>query len=236
MAVEFAISNWSGWTSPSAPLAPGSPVRTSDSTDASTIPPMLRRRLNTLGRAAAGELLRNLQPGDNPPIVYASRHGDIERTLGVVTELARGESLSPTNFSLAVHNAITGILSIHLGITANITSIAALDAALVPVLLEARGLIGEGHQKVLCVLADVPLPEIYRRDCTWPKFPFAACFTMTAGEGVMTRLSLCNHAHPTANADILDLPEALQFIEFLAADSRHFHSTHNSGGWNIAKC
>ncbi len=194
---------------------------------------MLRRRLNTLGRAAAAEILRMNEHHANLPIVYGSRHGDIERTLNVLSEMARGEPVSPMHFSLSVHNAITGILSIHSGTTAGISSIAALEECLVPVLLEAVGLLHEGHERVICVIADVPVPLIYRRDCPWPATPFAAGFTVSADGGLQAMLT--QDSSPIMPQGSEDIPEALQFIEFLASGARLFHSAHNGGHWIIAK-
>lgn len=236
MPVEFAFSHWSGWTSSPAGLPAASQVQTSGTPDAAMVPAMLRRRLDTLGRICAGEILRNLQAGDNLPVIYCSRHGDIERTLSVLLDLARGEPLSPMNFSLAVHNAIAGVLSIHQGITANIISIAALDQGLVPVLLEAAGLIQQGHERVLCAIADVPLPELYRPDCPSPLAPFASCFVIASRGGQAARLDCAGSMPGSRDAPEYQLPQALQFIDFLGSEQRSFTAGHNGSAWVIDKC
>ncbi|MFA5494736.1 MAG: beta-ketoacyl synthase chain length factor [Porticoccaceae bacterium] len=235
MAIEFSISNWSGWTLPSAAgLFPAAAVQVADAPDVSPIPPLLRRRLNTLGRACAAEILRHMRTGDNPPIVYCSRHGDIERTLGVLVDLARGEPVSPMNFSLTVHNAIAGIVSIHQGISANISSIAAGEEGLVPVLFEALGLLGEEHPTVLCVLGDVPLPAIYRGHCPWPDLPFAACFTVSSGEGLPLALDFPDACPPVAEPSPAR-PQPLQFIDFLSSPRQTLATPHNGERWTIRK-
>lgn len=238
MAVEFAVSDWSGWTTPAlASLCTSTALRVSEVPDASAIPAMLRRRLNTLGRAAAAEMLRHTERDADTPIVYSSRHGDIERTLSVLTELAQGEPVSPMNFSLAVHNAIPGILSIHSGITANITSIAALEESLVPVLLEAAGLIQEGCEQVLCLLADVPLPTLYRPACQQPAAPYAMSFIVSATLGRTLALKQSDQTpkHNDASTNTAALPVALQFMEFLDSDQRIFESSHNGERWIISR-
>lgn len=217
------------------PLAPGTALRVSEAPDVSAIPAMLRRRLDTLGRAAAAEMLRHAGHAANIPVVYASRHGDLERTLGVLTDLARGEPVSPMHFSLSVHNAITGIVSIHSGITANITSIAALDQSLVPVLLEAAGLVNESGGPVMCVIADAPVPEIYRRDCCWPLAPFAASFLVGSGDGLAVSLDRADDGTNMTDDAPEELPQALRFIEFLASGQRIFSTPHNGGYWTVAK-
>jgi len=235
MAVDLAISNWSGWTTPMVPLAPGTALRVSETPDASAIPAMLRRRLDTLGRAVAAEMLRHGESLADTPVVYGSRHGDLERTLDVLSDLARDEPVSPMHFSLSVHNAITGIVSIHSGITANITSIAALDECLVPVLLEAAGLVRETAGQVMCVIADAPVPAIYRRDCCWPAAPFAASFLVGPGDGLAITLDRADRDTATADDALEALPQALRFIEFLASGQRTFSTPHNGGDWTIAR-
>lgn len=234
MAVKFGISDWSGWTTPSlVPVSAGTPLRISDVPDASAIPALLRRRLNTQGRAAAAELLRLPDAGQHLPVVYSSRHGDIERTLSVLLELANHEPVSPMNFSLAVHNAIPGILSIHSGNTANITSLAALEESLVPALLEAAGLLQEGHAQVLCLFADVPIPEIYRTSCPEPAAPYAASFIVSADANDSFSLNRATDEDASCEAD--PLPEALRFIEFLASGASRFDTVHNGGLWTLTR-
>lgn len=235
MAIEFSVSNWSGWTLPSAAgLFPAAAVQVADAPDVSAIPPLLRRRLNTLGRACAAEVLRQLRAGDNLPIVYCSRHGDIERTLGVLIDLASGEPVSPMNFSLTVHNAIAGIVSIHQGISANISSIAAGEEGLVPVLFEAMGLLSEEHPAVLCILGDVPLPAIYREHCRWPDLPFAACFTLSSGQGLPLTLDFPDGRPPAAEPSPSG-PQPLQFIDFLSSPRPAFAIPHNGECWTVRK-
>lgn len=231
MAVTFGISNWSGWTTPALVPSGSTALRVSEVPDATAIPALLRRRLNTLGRAAAAEILR-LPDTQQLPVVYSSRHGDIERTLSVLLELAHGEPVSPMNFSLAVHNAIPGILSIHSSNTANITSLAALHESLVPALLEAAGLLQEGHDQVLCLFADVPIPEIYGAFCPEPAAPYAASFVVsTAADACFCLSPATEPSEPTTRP----LPEALRFIEFLDAGTPRFETCHNSGLWTVAR-
>lgn len=170
------------------------------------IPPMLRRRLSPMGRAAAqclfplfDSLSDNLEPCSSnsleyrqaatssksqTPIIFASRHGEVARTQKMLCDLAQNELLSPIAFSLSVHNAIGGIISIQQKITANITAIAADGSEIMATLIEAAGLILSGkaniadqsNQQVLCIVCDDPLPESYQAYCQMPKQAFALAF------------------------------------------------------------
>jgi hypothetical protein len=239
-AIGFSISSWSGWT-----VGANHPerldcdaIRFSDVPDASSVPPLLRRRLNFMGRSCVAEMLQHLQAGEDIPIVYCSRHGDIERTLSVLVDLARGEPASPMDFSLAVHNAIAGVLSIHCRITSNISSMATGRGAVVPVLLEAVGMLSAKVPKVLCIICDVALPQIYRTADDADDHPFVACFTVTQAAGTDLRL----HYAGAAGTDDCAHDTPLDFIAFLASSSGGLASSsgvfnvwHNGGRWAISR-
>jgi hypothetical protein len=76
------------------------------------LPMMLKRRLTLLGRQATEALYRTSQVVQNIPWVIACQHGDTNRKSRLLTSLAKEEALSPTDFSLSVHNAIIGLFSI----------------------------------------------------------------------------------------------------------------------------
>jgi len=44
--------------------------------------------------------------------IFASRHGEFDRTLAMLEEVADDDGPSPADFSLSVHNALPGLLSI----------------------------------------------------------------------------------------------------------------------------
>jgi hypothetical protein len=209
----------------------GNHIRFSDVPDASMVPPLLRRRLNFMGRSCVGEMLQHLRENEDVPIVFCSRHGDIERTLKVLVDLACGEPTSPMDFSLAVHNAIAGVLSIHCHITSNISSMAADKGAVVPVLLEAAGMLSEKVPKVLCIICDVALPEIYRTAEHASDHPFVACFTVS--NDTKPELQLRYEGAATTEVCANDTP--LDFIDFLASGSGVFKVWHNAGCWIVAR-
>lgn len=234
MTIKFAVTEWTGWT-PALPLhsgVNGTSIKHNDTPDVSAIAPMLRRKLNALGRACAATVLHTLPPAAaDIPLVYCSQHGDIERTLAVLLELAESASVSPNNFSLAVHNAVCGVLSIHAGLTGPINAIAAGEQALVPVLLEAAGLLSADCPQVLCVMCDVPLPAVYRSTSSQPHAPYAMCFIVsTAGKtGLFLQQS-------NAATDCGEYFSPLDFCTFL--DSNTVSSialTHNGCNWELAK-
>ena len=92
----------------------------------SEMPAMQRRRLEPLGRMALQVAWRcEPAPPADLPMVFASRHGDIRRTFGMLEGLARDEPLSPTHFGLSTHNAIAAQYSITRGLTGNYSAVSA---------------------------------------------------------------------------------------------------------------
>lgn len=125
-----------------------------------TIPASARRRLNKFGKVAGSLVSDKLD--DAPLIVFASRYGDIERSLRILEEISQNEVLSPMNFSLSVHNAVPGVLSIAWNLTQMQSVISASENTFAMGLTEAFSLLKSFPQKsVLLVYVDLPLPSIF---------------------------------------------------------------------------
>ena len=59
------------------------------------------------------------------PLVFASRHGDVQRSFELLEQMARDEPMSPTHFGLSTHNAVIAQYSIARGLTGNYLATAA---------------------------------------------------------------------------------------------------------------
>ena len=125
------------------------------------MPMMLRRRLTPLGQAAiAAAYGAGAKAGVH--YVFASRHGEFQRSLRVLEALAAEQPLSPADFSLCVHNALAGLLSIATSALAGHTAIAAGPDSLAAGLLEAAGLLAaDPMTPVLLAYFDDDLPAPY---------------------------------------------------------------------------
>lgn len=78
------------------------------------LPLLMRRRLTPLGRKAL-QIVSTCASGLDSkfiPWVVSCRHGDTRRRLNLLSNLAEGKELSPTDFSMSVHNAIISMFSI----------------------------------------------------------------------------------------------------------------------------
>mgnify|MGYP000290342473 CR=1 FL=1 len=128
--------------------------------DISTIQASARRRLNLFGRNA-GALAAN-KIDTSPLIVFASRYGDVERSVAILEQISSGEDISPMNFSLSVHNAVSGLLSIAWKMTEMQSVVAAGSDTFIMGFTEALSLLNAfPKQDVLLVYIDFPLPAVF---------------------------------------------------------------------------
>jgi len=127
--------------------------------DVAFVEPLQRRRLSPLARAFFHCANRISPPGD-VRLVFASRHGEAERTLGILHDLAARAEVSPTLFSTSVHNAVPGLWSILRGNRAAISAVAAGPESFGWGLVEALAAYrAEPSRPVLYVYGDDRLPD-----------------------------------------------------------------------------
>jgi hypothetical protein len=128
---------------------------------ATKMPAALRRRVTTIGRDALEAAWAVLPSESQIRMVLASRFGEYRRTFDLFSELIEEGAVSPADFSMSVHHALIGLLSIVRGNRAGHTAIAAGPDSFGYGLLEAAACLSEDAAPVLMVYFDEPLPEIY---------------------------------------------------------------------------
>ena len=126
--------------------------------DVSFIPPMERRRLTMVEKAALAVAWQASGGVVDCPVVFASRWGEIGTTIKLMRQMHDEGEMSPAAFSNSVHNAAPGHLSLVTGNKAPYTAIAAGEKSYEMGLLEASTYPG----KVLFVFAEEATPEFYR--------------------------------------------------------------------------
>jgi hypothetical protein len=168
-----------------------------------SMPPMLRRRASAAAKFALETAYQCLPATENIPVVFASRHGECARSVELLQELAAGLPLSPTSFSLSVHNASAGLLSIARREQGNSIAIAAGRSTVEHGVIEACGLLADGAPQVLLVAFDGPLPEQFDayRDCHEQAYGWAWLMQAEQTEPQQQRISLSWHAPDTAKID-----------------------------------
>jgi len=154
MSQKFILNQWSVWP----------PLDDNVLTEAellSFIPKMLKRRLSPLAKTvfcAAGPCL---EEGTNISTVFSSTHGELAKSFAMMEMIEAGEEISPTAFSLSVHNAIAGLFAMAYKNKIQTTVLAPGEEGIAPAFIEALGLLEEGEKEVLIVLYDEPLVEFY---------------------------------------------------------------------------
>jgi len=220
---------WAAWLAAPAPLRGDEPA----APPLSEVPAMARRRIDPLGRMAlqvAYQVQDDLTPEQVQamPLVFASRWGELDRSVGLLQTLAAGEPLSPTAFSHSVHNAIGALYSIQRGVRANLSAVAAGAYSLEAGWMEALGLLQEGAPEVLLVVFDAPLPPAYAAsglDAPLMR-PHALALRLRLGG----RLHLQRVAPAAAPDD--GLPPALRSLRFLSGEGPELR--HGAWRWSRA--
>jgi hypothetical protein len=152
---------------------------------------------------------------DSVQFVFASRHGALHRTVELLAALANGEMLSPTLFSLSVHNSVAGLFSIARGDRAPATAMAAGLDTLGLSILEGASMIAEGAEQVLVTYTDDLVPPPYRTFVSvHENQPFAISLLLTQAVGDAPRCRLGRH---TGSAP--EQPAAAALIRFLVEDA-----------------
>jgi len=173
--------------------------------DVSYLPSLLRRRLDRSGRMALSTAWPCAEGLDSVQSVFASRHGALSRTLELLSNLAEHEPLSPTTFSLSVHNSNLGLFSIARSDRGAATALAAGADSLGMALLEGANLIAEGATQVLVCYSDDLAPPPYDsfpvEDASHR--PFAVSLLLTPPDAAPLA---CRLAHSDAGAT--ETPEA----------------------------
>ena len=187
-------------------------ARGSASLDLGFVEPLQRRRLSRLARACFHCANRVGAPGDGR-VVFASRHGEAERTLAILHDLAAGVEVSPTQFSMSVHNAVPGLWSILRGNRAAACAVAAGPESFGWGLVEALAAFrADPASPVLYVYGDDVLPDPWADPV--PRGVFHA-LALLLGNPPGRRCTLELQSGPGA-ATVAE-PDTLQSLHFLRA-------------------
>lgn len=222
--IGFSVKEWSAWApslvDPAAwsawAQAPWLPAG-HETPALSEVPAMQRRRIERLGRMAIQTAFWCQRADEGgAPLVFASRHGDVARSMELLEALVAGESPSPTTFGLSVHNAIAALYSILRGERGNYVATAGGKATVETACIEAAALLADGAPEVLLVVYDAPLPSVYTRFADEPDAGFAWCWKLVAAAPTLPTLRLA-WAADDADGAATALPHGLEVLRFLLA-------------------
>ncbi len=186
---KFVIQKWSVWP----------PVQFDEDNTASmqserlsSIPKMLRRRLTALAKIVFCAAAPCIDQNNHIPAVFSSTHGELAKSFAMMEMIEAGEEISPTTFSLSVHNSIAGLFSMVYKNKLQTTVLAPGEEGIAAAFIDALGLLQEGAEQALIIFYDEPLVSFY------PSEPFqlsseqscaVALKIAKAGDGLPLRFS-----------------------------------------------
>jgi len=180
-----------------------------------SVPKMLKRRLSPLAKIVFCAANQCIDERMIVPTVFSSTHGELAKSFSMIELLEAGEEISPTAFSLSVHNAVAGLFSMAWKNQLQCTVVAPGEEGLAAAFIEALGLLQEGAEQVLLVFYDEPLVDFY------PSAPFKlstdesralALRIAKSGEGQTLRMS----SLPLTGNDGEQPVQLMAFVRFLA--------------------
>ena len=199
-----------------------------------SVPKMLQRRLSPLAKAVFNSAGKCLETGELIPTVFSSSHGEICKSLEMLKAIQAGDEVSPTAFSLSVHNAIAGLFSIVYSNQQEITVIAPGQEGIAPAFIEGLGILQEGADAVLLILYDEPIADFY------PVSPFnlnsdsMCALTLRialTGKGLPLQLSRRSITRDDGEQPI----QLLAFLRFLLTEDRILNLGNGAHSWRWQK-
>lgn len=219
---------WKSWAREPAriPLGDDVPALTE-------MPAMQRRRLERVGRIAlqTAYWCQSAETADIP-LIFASRHGDIQRTYEMLEALGRKEPLSPTHFGLSIHNAVVAQYSIARQLKQNYLAVAAGQSTAEAAIIEAQGLLEEGADEVLVVMYDGLLPGPYQffGDESTAEYAWAWRLKKTETEANSFSLTILGSEQAGSSVESV-LPHGLEVMRFMLSDEKSMDFHDGSRRW-----
>ena len=215
--------DWLGW-------AQGEPPR-SDAGPSAALPASFRRRITPIGQMAF-RAAQAVGPCAQARFIFCSRHGEFGRTRALLETLARREEPSPAEFSLAVHNALAGILSIERKNDAGHTAIAAGADSFGFGLVEAAACLRiKPAEPILLVYFDEGLAGEYAELREGQETALAVALLLAAGQGDGGDLLLSYAPGPRDAPACPATDQALDFLRFLLSNESERTSSGGSIEW-----
>ncbi len=162
-----------------------------------------RRRAGPLDRALADVVADAIaQAGVDPasvPVVVGSSIGEAVTMIGLLDEMWRNHNpMSPADFTMSVHNAASGLISISNKNRGMTTSIAADENTPAAALLEGIGLALTREVPVVVACADEPAPPtLVQHAPPWAMLASAVVLAPQGAAGALAHLEVEERGTPT---------------------------------------
>ena len=219
-------------------------------TEFKAIPAMMRRRMSVQSKLAVQTALSLLQSppsmNDAPPssgsgdidyLIFASRHGELHRTVGLIQSILEGEDASPMAFSQSVHNTAAGLTTIAAKAPIPLTSIASGQDTFHNALIEAAIYLHEQpNHKVLVIDFDQPLPAIYAEFEDQKFSDYALGFILSSGDQYHLSRSV-SHSNPDSKTQSApeEKPQGVQVLQKILSNNDAWSISGHNQAWHWAK-
>lgn len=220
--LSFTLQHWCLWQSeepspgihwPNGEILPYN----GGNADVGFLPMMQSRRLSPLARAASAVAWHCRQKFGDMHSVFFSNHGESQYYFEMLNGMAGHEDVSPSRFSLCVHNAIAGLSSFHNTSFLPYVSLAGGTEGMFAAFLEAGGMLME-TPRVLVVWYEQPLPDAYRAYLATSETTWALAMVLTGAGGSGIQLQLTRR--PNNNQSVTE-DTALSLIQAILENRRN---------------
>ncbi len=246
--LAFGIAGWFAWQPGLETPADwrrwagidGNSSRLDEESNLISLPMMLRRRMTAFGQKVVTAALATEAAGQ-ARYIFASRHGEFPTTLRILENLSAQEMPSPSDFSMSVHHALAGLLSIHAANKAGHTLISAGADTMGYGLLEAVTTLNEDRSSsVLLVTYDEPLAGAYRTfsDDYDGQLPMIMALNIVAPEAAAAgrfTLSTVPKAEVSGSVAGAKMPMAQEFLRFFLSPEPYLMVAGETITWNLRR-
>lgn len=239
-ALHFSVLNWSAWseerdTRAAWRLWATGGVNVADDDAAPALPMLLRRRLSPMGQRVVGAI--GACAAGLPPARYilATRHGELSRALATLDGVRVDGLPSPTDFSMSIHHALLGVMSIQSGNRLGHTALSAGRDSFMNGLLEAAACIAEKPgEPVILIYADQALPLDYHqfREADDLALPLVVAFALgSPGATATPDISIDYTPMPAAAAAEPTASPAEAFLAFVLSGASEVRAIGERSQW-----
>lgn len=185
------------------------------------VPKGQQRRLSPMAKMVLAQLDKIDNVGQLPS-VFSTRHGDLPKTVALVSDVANREPLSPTQFTLSVHNAIAGQYGIYWGNTHSCNLVSGgRDSFHLGLLDAAMRLNYSPAEEMLFIHADLPLPKPYEQHSDEQQM--AHCVVLVLSKACCAlKFDVKRLTETQQSSQHESLPHAVQFLKSMINDQRKF--------------
>jgi Beta-ketoacyl synthase, N-terminal domain len=200
------------------------------------LPPMFRRRISSAGQTAF-RAASALGEQEVARFVFCSRYGELDRTFRILNSIVTAEPISPADFTLSVHNALAGLLSIGWRNTAGHTAVCAGADTFGFGLLEAVASLNDADAgAVMLIYFEDSVPPPYDELVEKPESRVALSMLLKPPRNERGEFRLAFAPRSQVNRSMLATAQSMDFIKFMLSDDLEREFVGDRAQWRWQRC